>query len=54
MFNEKTQSLELSDKELEKLYQILSWVSVATRPSEDERKLVEKILFKIRKLDCKI
>ena len=52
--NEEIFELTLTKKELKRLYGILKWVNIATIPTVEERKMVEEILFKIRKLDHNI
>ena len=50
----KTVDLNLTVEELKKLQSILRWHKLAIRPGDNERKIVETILHKIRKLNSNI
>ena len=38
------------EEEIKKIYSILSWYNIATNESEDEKLVVAKILYKLRRL----
>tara|TARA_A100001015_G_scaffold270363_1_gene322855 strand:+ start:156 stop:311 length:156 start_codon:yes stop_codon:yes gene_type:complete len=42
--------LKLSDEEIRKLSSVLSWVKVGLQHTEEELLMIEKILFKLRRL----
>lgn len=43
-------SLSLSKEEIKQIQSLLSWTKVALRYDDEEKKTVEKILHKIRKV----